>query len=186
MSSGKPDSEGQAGCQSPSPSGEVGLRLKAAINLFQTKKEAADTLGVSTDQLARYLKEIASPPLNVLARLAQAKNVRLDWLATGVGPMLQGGEPALSVPETDSAAIAPDLYGRVLEAISNVYKELGWGITLRQLGAEASRIATEIAADGLAPEEVPVAVRTAAAMLRRQLREAQANPGTGNSLKDRA
>jgi len=180
------DSEGRAGCQSPSSSGEVGLRLKAAISLFQTKKEAADTLGVSTDQLARYLKEIASPPLNVLARLAQAKNVRLDWLATGVGPMLQEEAPNPSASEAAPNTIAPDLYGRVLEAISTVYKELGWGITLRQLGAEASRIATEIAADGLAPEEVPVAVRTAATMLRRQLRDAQANPATGNSLKDRA
>lgn len=82
--------------------------------------------------------------------------------------------------------IAPDLYGRVLEAISTVYNELGWGITLRQLGAEASRIATEIAADGLAPEDVPGAVRGAAAMLRRQLRDAQANPAASSSRKDSA
>ncbi|SBV90485.1 putative Phage repressor [uncultured Alphaproteobacteria bacterium] len=43
--------------------------------------------GVSPDQLARYIKGQSSPPFEVLAKLAIAKGVSLDWVATGTGAM---------------------------------------------------------------------------------------------------
>jgi transcriptional regulator with XRE-family HTH domain len=146
----------------------------------------AKRIGIPSSTFDRIWNGGTIPKAETLLRISEACAVSLDWLLKGGNPT-SSEEIGLS-PAANSGApsLDPDLYGRVLEAISAVYKELGWGIALRQLGAEASRIATEIAADGLAPEDMPGAVRGAAAMLRRQLRDAQANPATGNSLKDRA
>ena len=161
----------------PTSASELGSRFEAAIALFRTKKEAADTLDISTDQLTRYIKGQASPPLVLLARLTAAKGVRLDWLATGRGPMLAAEQPPPPASTNSPAPLDADLVGRVLEAISVVYKEAGWGKTLAQLGAEAAQIAADIAADGLSDEARRAAVQAAAAMLRRQLRQAVSQPG---------
>jgi transcriptional regulator with XRE-family HTH domain len=166
----------------------VGDRLEEVRSwLGLTQAQMADRIGLPLRTYTRYAKGERSPSSEALQALVRL-GVNLNWLIEGQGQMSQqdGGLFPTSGQHSLPQTINPDLYGRVLEAISTVYRELGWGITLRQLGTEASRIATEIAADGLAPEDVPGAVRGAAAMLRRQLRDAQANPATGNSLKDRA
>lgn len=116
-------------------------------------------------------------------RLAASKGVSLDWLATGKGDMipdltatLPDGRVLVSESKTSAPAIDPDLIGRVLEEISLIYKEFGWGKSLAQLGSEAAQIAADLAADGQTPEEKGAAVKAAGAMLRRQLRAAVADP----------
>ncbi|WP_156000309.1 hypothetical protein [Thioalkalivibrio sp. ALMg9] len=42
--------------------------------------------------LYRYMREKAAPSFSAMAGLAQAANVRLEWLATGEGPMERPGE----------------------------------------------------------------------------------------------
>lgn len=138
--------------------------------------------GVSPDQLARYVKGQNAAPFEVLARLAGAKGVSLDWLATGRGPMRPEAEPAAQPP---AASADPDLYGRVLEQVAAVYKECGYGVSLRQIGQTAAEIAAELAGpDVTTPEEKAAAAKAAAAMLRRQLRDAVAAP-TGPAASKR-
>lgn len=92
------DDKKEDGYGRPSSDAEVGRRIEAAIRLFPTKREAADTLGISTDQLARYIKGQVSPPLSVLMRLSAVKGVSLDWLASGSGSMLYSAPVATVEP----------------------------------------------------------------------------------------
>lgn len=144
--------------------------------LFRTKREAADTLEISTDQLTRYIKGQASPPLSVLMRLSAAKGVSLDWLATGEGPMRAESAPPPAAPEGAAAAVDEDLYGKVTEAVSMAYKECGYTATLRQVAARAARIAAGITAAGGTPDQQEYGLRLAVDQLRRDLRAAIANP----------
>ncbi len=90
---------------------EVGKRLSSVISLYKSKKDAANVSGVSAEQLGRYVKGQSSPPFEVLARLASEKNISLDWLASGGGPMRldqasdtsKQSEPFVRGPERPSA-----------------------------------------------------------------------------------
>ncbi len=114
--------------------------------------------------------------------LPVAENVPLNDKETGIGRSAKD----IDRPAAKSAGIDPTLVGRVLEAISTVYLENGYTLTLGQLGAKATEIAADLSADLAidAPNEEKIgAVKAAAAMLRRQLREASANPAGEISRK---
>jgi len=85
-----------------------------------------------------------------------------------------------------TAAFDADLVGRVLEEISLIYKEFGWGKSLQQLGSEAAQIAADIATDGQSAEAKGAAVKAAGAMLRRQLRAAVADPNSDAARAQKA
>lgn len=161
-----------------------GERLRASIPPGMTISEFAGAIGASVSGLKQWLVGKSEPARKYLGPAASVANVSLVWLVTGEGEMRPGiGAPATSPPARGEAERDADLYGRVLEAISAVYKEVGWGKSLRDLGVEAARIADDLAADGLAPEDKPAAVKAAAAMLRRQLRDAANDPATAASRK---
>lgn len=44
-------------------------------------------MGISADSLQRYIRGENMPPFDVTARLCLAANVRMEWLATGIGEM---------------------------------------------------------------------------------------------------
>jgi phage repressor protein C with HTH and peptisase S24 domain len=71
---------------------EVGIRLAKLADRFESRKNAAEIAGVSTDQLKLYLDGKSKPPFEVVARLARHKGVTLDWVATGHGPMEGSGQ----------------------------------------------------------------------------------------------
>lgn len=96
------------------PAPELERRISAVIGLFKSRTEAASVCGMSTDQLSRYEKG-GTPSFPPLARLAIAKGVSLEWLATGEGGMLlsasqtasDGASQALRLePETLESSIA--------------------------------------------------------------------------------
>ncbi|MBX9635709.1 MAG: helix-turn-helix domain-containing protein [Magnetospirillum sp.] len=149
-----------------------------------SQDEFSSRLAVHKETLGKYERDKRVPDADFLAQLRGKFGISIDWLVTGYGEMHVGQPP--QPPAGAPGSRDPDLYGRVLEAISAVYKELGWGISLRQIGAEAAQIADDIAAEGLAPEDKPPAVKAAAVMLRRQLRAAAVDPTAEASTKDRA
>jgi len=64
---------------------ELGVRIHWLLGLFENRQEAADIAGVTPEHLASYIRGSAKPPFELLNRLASAKGVSLDWLATGEG-----------------------------------------------------------------------------------------------------
>jgi phage repressor protein C with HTH and peptisase S24 domain len=87
---------------------ELGVRIHRLLGLFENRQEAADIAGVTPEHLASYIRGSAKPPFELLNRLASAKGVSLDWLATGEGSeFLEAGAPegfvAVTVqPEADA------------------------------------------------------------------------------------
>jgi phage repressor protein C with HTH and peptisase S24 domain len=62
-------------------------RLRWLMDQFPNRAEAGRIAGVTPEHLPSYLKgDGASPRFEAVAKLAAAKNVSLDWLATGEGP----------------------------------------------------------------------------------------------------
>jgi hypothetical protein len=75
-------------------------------------------------------------------------------------------QPAHEEAQTE---IDLDLQGKISELISDVYRECGVPIALRQVVAEAGRIALDVSGPDYSDEDRPGAIRYAVAQLRRQL-----------------
>ncbi len=72
--------------------GEKGFqgRLKRVVEMIPVA-ELARRSGLSDPTIRNYLKGV-TPSLDRAAKIAQAAGVRLEWLATGRGPMREGEE----------------------------------------------------------------------------------------------
>lgn len=71
----------------PIPAPGLGRRIGVAAKRIGTRRYASDVTHISSAALQRYIKEENAPTFDVAARLCAAADVRLDWLATGEGPM---------------------------------------------------------------------------------------------------
>jgi phage repressor protein C with HTH and peptisase S24 domain len=85
MPNKKPESRGFGEGEKPFRM-TFGDRLSGLLDEFDSRGAAAAVAGVVPDQLGRYVRGAAKPPLEVIARLAQEKNISLDWLWNGEGP----------------------------------------------------------------------------------------------------
>ncbi len=85
-------------------------RIKDAINLFSSKKQASEVAGVTVEQLNRYCKGESTPSFTALSRLAGAVGVSLEWLATGEGEMRPAGSQSTPPADGDGIpqALKPD------------------------------------------------------------------------------
>lgn len=86
-----------------------GRRIGIAAKRIGTRRYASDVTHISPAALQRYIKEENAPTFDVAARLCAAAEVRLDWLATGEGPMtsadastsaVDGKSPSARLEET--------------------------------------------------------------------------------------
>jgi transcriptional regulator with XRE-family HTH domain len=176
MSCGNSDAPQNSDAKHPSSPSELGCRLAAVAKSVGSQSRAADLMGVSLSQFKRYVAGDNQPTFETVANLSLSANLNLDWLAFGRGEMRAGEAVPTPAPATTTAERDADLVGRVLEAISVVYKELGWRKSLHQLGEEAAQIADRLAAEGITPEDKPGAVKATAADLRHRLRQSIADP----------
>jgi hypothetical protein len=88
---------------------ELGRRISAVIDLFDTRIKAAQVAERSTDMLGKYEKGASEPPFMPLARMCLATNTRMEWLATGAGEMLSIGDQRVAESRgVDDAQTAPD------------------------------------------------------------------------------
>ncbi|MEI9992628.1 MAG: S24 family peptidase [Rhizomicrobium sp.] len=89
----------------------MGERIRWLLDQFPNRVEAAEIAGVTPEHLASYIAGRAKPPFELVARLAAAKNVSLDWLASGEGSRQAGeAEPDgfVSIPVARDADAGPD------------------------------------------------------------------------------
>lgn len=66
---------------------ELATRIKAVVDLYPSRKSAAEAAGVSTDMLSRYMRGDSQPGFVVIANLCLPMSVSLSWVATGAGAM---------------------------------------------------------------------------------------------------
>lgn len=89
----------------------ISTRLREAAAALGSQKNAAQACGVAIATFQRWLKG-TDPGLRSAARLAEAANVRLDWIAYGEGPK----ERRQSAHQQTAMAV---------EAIREAYAEAG-------------------------------------------------------------
>ena len=65
----------------------VGARIGKVSDLIGSRRAVAALLGISTSALQRYVVETNRPPFDICAQLCARAAVRMEWLATGEGPM---------------------------------------------------------------------------------------------------
>jgi hypothetical protein len=82
------DAQNETRMDRPSSQEELGRRLSAVLDRIGTRQKASEIAERSVDQLGKYVKGAAEPPFLPLIRLCEAAGVRMEWLATGTGPML--------------------------------------------------------------------------------------------------
>lgn len=75
------------------PNSGIETRIAEVANLFDSRKQAAESAKVALSSLMRWISGEGMPAFNSLALLASAKGVSLDWIASGKGQMFAGGEP---------------------------------------------------------------------------------------------
>ncbi len=138
-SKGKSSGGGVADGQPPFRS-DFADRLRWLLDQFATRAEAGRIAGVTPEHLPSYLKGGASPRFEAVARLAAAKNVSLDWLATGEGPRSSAdAEPEGFV----AVAVQSDTetrYGEGVDATPPMLFSRAWLKTIVSAPADALRI----------------------------------------------
>ncbi|MET4700977.1 phage repressor protein C with HTH and peptisase S24 domain [Constrictibacter sp. MBR-5] len=94
---------------------DVGVRFAALLDLFDSPAEAAEIAEVPADQLAAHARGRGAPSFVVVARLAAAAGVDLNWLWSGEGEMMRPEPPAETAPEEDEPP-PESLDGEILAA----------------------------------------------------------------------
>jgi len=119
---------------------DFSARLRWLFDQFETRVEAGAIAGVSPEHLPAYLAGRAQPRFEAIARLAAAKNVSLDWLATGSGSrFLTEVEPVGFV----EVAIQPDAatrFGEGEEAPTSMPFSRAWLKSIVATPADKLRI----------------------------------------------
>lgn len=140
----------------------------------RTQKEAAALMGISPQQLRKIVAGVSTGTSVVaLGRLAEATGFDLHWVVTGKGSPRRASEVRVPTPAPAPAlALDPRLFGRLFDALSKVYRELGVRLPESELGAIAAEEYKDVAeAGGASDEEQLAMVRLVAARHRRLLQE---------------
>lgn len=157
--SAKSDKAVEPGHLRPGSEAELGQRIRRLVELIGSREKAAKIAGVSKGQISRYVTaETTKVPLEPLLRLCEASGARIEWLATGRDPMLEGAavqdEAArYSLGETFEARI--ERLQEVNSAVLRVSRELGHRVSYDVL----ARIQGVAYASGLDEEAIAQLVR---------------------------
>jgi transcriptional regulator with XRE-family HTH domain len=57
-----------------------------------TQENFSSALGITSVSLQNYMKGVRTPDANIVVEIAKMRNIRLEWLMTGEGPMKPDGE----------------------------------------------------------------------------------------------
>ncbi|AOJ10572.1 LexA family transcriptional regulator [Burkholderia mayonis] len=97
-------------------------RIDELCRMIGDREAAASVAGVSSVMLRRYIKGESKPPFEVIANLAKAVGVSLDWVAFGGDYHVAEIEQSLeSLKETALAGQAMDTLGNLVDVSEFVF-----------------------------------------------------------------
>lgn len=144
----------------------LAARVEEVADAIGTRRRAAAAAGISPQQLHNLISGKSAPSFLVAGRLAAEAGYDLHWLFTGEGPKLRTAPEPPSPVELD-----PRLFGRLLDALTKVYQELGVRIGAAELGAIAAEEYKDVAAAAADSEDEQIAmVKLVAARHRRRIK----------------
>ncbi len=100
-----------------------GERIESAVNLLGGRRQAADVMDLSDDQVGKVINEKSAPNFAAIAALAKRTGVNLYWLAFGEAP--QFANETLSTRKAFSGAEGSAATG---DAKSDIVYLRGYGI----------------------------------------------------------
>jgi phage repressor protein C with HTH and peptisase S24 domain len=123
---GQPNSTDSEDKAADSGTATLGQRVRAVLNHYPNRAEAARIAGRSKDQLQLYVKGRTEPTLEVMARLCHRVGISLDWLATGEGDMriFRSRDAATQSSEDFAFAHLPNGYMLRADTQEPVYSNL--------------------------------------------------------------
>ncbi len=164
------------------PKTPLGGRLRAVRRFFGDEKRDvfAKTLGVSKDALALYERGENTPTATVLGAYHDKYGVNANWLLTGAGEMLAD---ASAVPASlGLRTINPDVFRAVGRLVTSLHKAEQITLPPDALFDEQSsayNALIERAVDPSDTEELTSLLPWLETRLKRDLKAAKAQPGTG-------
>jgi len=90
----------------------VAGRIREAVHAIGRQSDAADAIGVTVQQVQRYVSGRSRAPAAVLTRLADASGFRFEFLISGEGPRFRDAQ----APVIDRTAPSPDEMSAVLNS----------------------------------------------------------------------
>ncbi|TDT88064.1 hypothetical protein DFO45_4853 [Azorhizobium sp. AG788] len=139
-----------------------------------TPKAMSDRLGIGENAWREYEKGKGTPSWATLQKLA-ALGYDLSWLMTGQGHMRRGDNAAMQ-------SVEPEFMGRLVEAVARAHKELGINLPEVRLGHVSAEVLADVFAAAEGPDEYPEQLELMLKRLKRRLKSATEQPGTGKRL----
>lgn len=90
------------------PCQKIAGRVRALADRFPNRATAAEKAGISVSTLQNWIDGKYAPSFESIAHLAQAASIRVEWIATGQGPM-EVGAPTATQQQTMGAEPPPAL-----------------------------------------------------------------------------
>jgi transcriptional regulator with XRE-family HTH domain len=148
---------------------DLSARIKMLIG-SESARSFAHRAGVSPSTLRSILGG-HRPNVENLIAIADAGGVSLDWLAKGTGSKFPTPEEGSKNPlgNVSPNTLDEDLLGRVVEGIRQTYKNLGAGISDRDVGRLSARIYSDLSEAYDDPDERAIGLKMALQQLRRDL-----------------
>jgi len=154
-------------------------RIETLIQLCGSVAELSRKSHLSRGVISKYQNGESDPSRSRLIALAEAAGVRVEWLATGEGPMRPDGARAAPAPHSQPALNLERL-ARIGEAIADLYREENARIYPRQLARLQGETYNDLAETTTSDEEWELGLKITLQRLRRDLR---AQPGDGSSKR---
>ncbi|MGG9999715.1 helix-turn-helix domain-containing protein [Pseudovibrio ascidiaceicola] len=115
--------------RTPSSKTKLGQRL-IQIRGEERRVDYCARLGLSASTYGNYEKGDRLPDTDILAIIAEANDINLNWLILGEGPMRLVKPDVVSF---GASGMDKEFFARVLEVVGRTYKEVGARITERDL-----------------------------------------------------
>jgi transcriptional regulator with XRE-family HTH domain len=152
-------------------------RMNVLEALVESWADLARKSGLSRRVLDKYRTGKSDPSRARLVALAKAADVRVDWLATGEGPMRPGEVAPKPAP---AGGIDRDLLALVHKGVAEVYRAENARISADPLADEVARIYDDLVATYDSSDERRSGLKLALHQLRRELHA----PASGASRKE--
>lgn len=140
------------------------------------RDDFAERLGVAKTTLANYERGERIPDASVLALYRLKLGINVNWLATDEGSMFD--DPSKAPPQ----AVKPELMEKLARLASGIYREMGRRLPSDRATFEATELYNDLVqrvVDVTDQDEVEATLPQLAYQLRKRLKEAAAEPGTG-------
>lgn len=156
------------------PYADIAKRLEVVRReLGKTQKMMSSSLGLGASTWQRLEAGLNAPSGETLLKIAEL-GFNPGWVLTGQGER-KLGETQRGLPDDKN------LIARVSVAISEAYREIGHHLPPARAGEELHAMLLQIVAASESPDEYLAQVPVMAQRLRKRLRSAQAEPGTGKA-----